>query len=178
MRVRWSFALIRWSSSACRKTAFARSTLAVFQCGLLPCSAWESDLWVLRSAESSLSGQNHPPFESIAVCGKFIKQQQLFIWFDLSRFDSFTSKIFRFSFQFSFEWSGRRFQFDYRSPTFRLFLRKAATSKFGPSDYFRTFKVVEMKAISDQTQISSCRQIDSECGSNFLLRSFRDYSSV
>ena len=151
-RVRWSFALIRCSSSACRKTAFARSTLTVFQCDLRPCSAWESD------------------------CGKFTKQQRLFIWLNSSRFDSFTSKIFRFSFQFGCEWSGRKFLSGYRWPIFSLFLGKAAASKFSPSGYFRILKVVLVKAISDQTQISSCRQIDSERGPNFLLRSLWNYS--
>ena len=175
-RVRWSFVLIRCSSSACRKTAYARSTLTVFQCDLRPCSAWESDLLVLRSAKSSLAGQNHPPVGSIAVCGKFTKQQRLFTWLNSSRFDSFTSKIFRFSFQFGCEWSGRKFLSGYRWPIFSLFLGKAAASKFSPSGYFRILKVVLVKAISDQTQISSCRQIDSERGPNFLLRSLWNYS--
>ena len=177
-KVRLSFVLIRCSSSACLKTAFAHSTLTVFQCGLLPCSAWESDLTVLRSAKSSLAGQNHPPFGSIAVCGKFTKQQRLFTCLNSSRFDSSTSKIFRFSFQFGCEWSGRKFLSSYRSPIFSLFLGKAAASKFSPSGYFRIWKVVAVKAFSVQTQMNSCRQTDSERGPNFLLRSLWNYSLV
>ena len=178
MRVRWSFALVRCFSSAWQKTTFARSTLTVFLCGHQLYSAWESDLLVLRSAKNSSAGQNHPPFGSVAVCGKFTEQQRLFTWLNLSRFDSFTSKIFRFSFQFGCEWSGRKFLSGYRSPIFNLFLGKAAAFKFGPSDYFRISRVVEVKAISVQTQMNSCRQTDSERGSNFLLRLLWNYSSV